>query len=125
MSSHPVSKSSTLRGPKFEDEIDDIRVSTSAPMNTWKIVPSKLVKKDSFEDKTIKSKVSFTVKTGNRFSCLGDKSCDPLYVEQTEPEVTGIYKPIKTKSKKKKIKKNKKVRKMSTCYIGDSIKANP
>ena len=123
MSSHPVSKSSTLRGPRFEDEIDDIRVSTSAPMNTWKIVPSKLVKKDSFEDKTLNSRVSFTIQTANRFACIGDKSCDPLPIEQTEPEVTVFHKPIKTKLKKKKMKKNKKVRKVNTCYISDSIKA--
>ena len=123
MSSHPVS--STLRGPKFEDEIDVKRVSTSAPMNTWKIVPSKPVKKDFFEDKTLKSRISFTLQTANRFLCIGDQSLDPFPIEQTEPEVTGIQKPIKTKLKKKKMKKNKKVRKMNTCNISDSIKAKP
>ena len=99
MSSHPVSKSSTLMGPKFEDEIDVKRVSTSAPMNTWKIVPSKPVKKDFFEDKTLKSRISFTLQTANRFLCIGDQSLDPFPIEQTEPEDSGIQKPIKTKLK--------------------------
>ena len=121
MSSHPISKSSTLRGLKFEDEIVVTRVSTSIPIKTWKVVPSNPMKKNSFEDKTFNSMVTFRLKTENKFACIGDQ----FQIEITEADVNEVHKPIHKKLKKRKIKKNKKVRKMQRYYITDSIEATP
>ena len=94
-------------------------------MQTWKVIPSNPVKKDSFEDKPSKSRVPFTVKTENRFAGIGDQFCDTFDIENTEPDVIELQKPIKNRLKKKKIKKNKKVRTIQKFNTTDSTKATP
>ena len=121
MSSQTVSKSSNLRGPMFEDDIEVKRASLSTPMETWRVVPSKPIKKDSFQDKNLNSKVSFTLQTENRFACIGDKYS--FHIEDTEPDVKELHKPIQKLKKKQKIKKMKKIRKMKKYIITDPIKA--
>ena len=78
MSSQGVSKSTTLRGPKFDDEIDVKRVSTAAQVNTWKIVPC-ITNKSANEKAPFTKKcpkVSFTTKISNRFNGIEVESCD-------------------------------------------------
>ena len=123
MSSHPISKSSTLKGPKFEDEIEVQSVSPSTPMEKWKVLPRKPMKKDLFQDRTLESKDTFLVKTENRFSCIGDQFCDPFHIENTEPDVNNFNKPLQNKLKKKRIKKIKQVRKMKKYCITNPIRA--
>ena len=94
MSSQPISKSSTLKGPKFEDKIEVQSVSPSTPIEKWKVVPRKPMKKDLFQDRTLESKDTFFVKTENRFSCIGDQFCDPFHIENTEPDVNNFHQPI-------------------------------
>ena len=78
MSSHGVSKSTTLRGPKFDDDIDVKRVSTTTQLNAWKIVPSITVKSKNKTEQFSKkcSKGSFTTNVSNRFNGIKDESCD-------------------------------------------------
>ena len=121
MSSQRVSKSSTLRGPKFEDEIEVQRVSLSTQLETWKVVQRKPMKKDSFQDKNLNSEV-FTLQTENGFACIGDKYFDSSHIENTEPDVNEFHKLL-PKLKKKKTKKIKQVRKRKKCCITDPIKA--
>ena len=107
MSSNAVSKSSTLRGPKFDDEINVERVSTATQIETWKIVPSNSVKKLSPQDTALKSMKSFTIETANMFDGIRAESCQPFHIEHTEPDVNVIKKPVHNKLKKKKIKNKK------------------
>ena len=103
MSSQGVSKSTTLRGPKFDDEIDVKRDSTATPVKTWKTVPSITVKKLSFKDKTLKSMKSFTLETANRFNVIREESCPSFNIQHTKPtEVNAINKPFQSNLKEKK-----------------------
>ena len=102
MNSDPVSKSSTLRGPKFDEEIDVKRISTPTSVNTWKVV-----KKLSFQDENLISMKSFTIKTTNRFEKIKEESCHPFHIEDTEPDADFIYKTIQNKLEKEKITNKK------------------
>ena len=132
MNSDPVSKSSTLRGPKFDEEIDVKRVSTATPVNTWKVVQSNTVKKLSFQDENLISMKSFTIKTTNRFEKIKEESCHPFHIEDTEPDADFIYKTIQNKLEKEKITnkkvkkiKNKKIKTIQKCYITNSKMGTP
>ena len=134
MSSNAVSKSSTLRDPKFDDEINVERVSTATQIKTWKIVPSNSVKKLSPQDTALKSMKSFTIETANMFDGIRNETCQPFHIEHTEPDANVIHKNFQNKLKKKeKIKKknvkkikNKEVKKIQRSYITDSqIETSP
>ena len=99
MSSQPVSRSSTLRDPKFDDEIHVKRLTTATPVSTWKIVPSNGVKKLSFQDTTIKPMKSFTMKTANMFDGLREESCNSFHTDHTEPDVNLFRKALEIKLK--------------------------
>ena len=129
MHSHTVYKSSSLRGPKFDDEMNGERISTTTPVKTWKIVPSNTVKKLSFQDTISKAMKSFTIKTSNRFDGIKEDSCHSSHIEPSDVNV--IQKPLQKKLKEKKrikikkvkkIKKNK-VKESKKCYIPDSNRA--
>ena len=75
MSTRSVSKSSTLKSPTFDDEMDVKIGTTCTPEETWKAVMSG-VKKAPFNQKNLKANGSFAIEIANRFCGIEDESCD-------------------------------------------------
>ena len=75
MSGQLGSKSTTLRGPNFDDDMELEFLSTSTNLKTWKIIKKSSIKKAQFQDKILKSKDSFTIETTNRFSAIKEEYC--------------------------------------------------
>ena len=110
MSCDSVSKSSTLRSPKFDDEVAVKPVPTCTPVKDWKVV-----QKSKSEKPTItKQKGSFTIEISNRFNGIIDESCDLNHNEvsieikpRSEDEQIVNKKRYKIKTKKTKTIKQK------------------
>ena len=126
MSSHGVSKSTSLKGPKFDDEIDVKRVFAATPVPTWKLVPCKAAPS---KEETFKLKESQRIETANRFDLIKDKSCD---LDLVEPKDINNRRNLKSENdnkrrNKKKTKKDKrpKDKKQKCCsnYLSEAKKS--
>ena len=115
MSSSGASKSTTLRGPKFDEEISVERVSSCPPVNTWKVVHLSSNRKALSKEKTLKSKESPGIETANRFDVIKDASCNLDLLETTD--ISNERKLKSEKDTKRKAKKNKrpKDKKQKSC----------
>ena len=59
MSGQPGSKSTTLRGPNFDDDVELEFLSPSTNLKTWKIIKKSSIRKAQYQDKILQ-KVFYT-----------------------------------------------------------------